>query len=1224
MMRGGNDGGDDDDDGDDGDDARAKSLRFKLELTSARALRALEEKDATIVNLRAALAKYENGSHLSSERENDPRGGGWSFKAWSQATSDKENHAVAVDSERSSRQHKALEKSLEEERARVIDLRRQLREANLHASKLQESHEAARRFALENEHHAERLGDAVKRVSSARENFLELRESATIALQRNLSAQVSKLTAQSHRFQEECEHWKSKVLALEEALEITKHHVDALDADDDTAESSSVQNELKRLRVKLIETQLALQEALDDRASKQLDGGTEAKALSRAGDFDAVIQAINAQQEDIRIVTTIESRLKSLQLEVKELRTTNRAQVNDLERLENSLREQLTLNRATLDASEIAADATSREKARLQSLLRDREDDILILRDTVAALESDRAPRDEEWRQREIGKTREKCYALESENTRLQSQCEILTGEALRLRHDLSVETGRAEMFENISNASKVREEILTSQLDIKSEECCSYMEAELALLYRLEEVEHSRAAIEVKLAACEKSLLLQAKRFDDTTSQKLDVLKQSIIQSVSNSSAHVDRSASFCHSIRSCLQTSDGANEQVIEAVLAAQRTIVRLECDALSYESAFSLAMRYISKTEHRASSMKTAFDHVCAILALSQTSHASLKSIALASLEARLTATRARNTKLVELLLRGESQSSGALDARDVDDELFERDEEIRAARARIEELEVMSSELIGAREAAANAMQSMSVARDKAKKEFLDEQDRARELGDTISLLKSEIIGLKEQSEIERNDVKALRHALVVSEAEANARFEIAEDNVFNLQQRYDDVVEQLGVEREQLRMMSEKLVVHGEEESMEIRHQETAFEDARVAAVVAAAARQDAEASKLEIERLQKELAHREDHPFVQSELEKLSASIENSFSAHALKLDEIAQMYDVNACTAQAFTDVVTARLLNLEAEIAEQRKREEEWLSSSVPSADEKKAHVERCQRYRDIMRRMQDEHVAERDRLLMRIKEAEFKIAELSKVYENSRLGLTHVSPPAPVPQEHSEKHEIQGEEPSHGGNLRELEDAKAQLVAEKARRRREIARHEDEVEKLRESVAAYAIPALALADAVRLLSVLFVRVSAAAIAHETHSSSSESFTQNTHSRNTTTDVANIVGLSVDDLNAVFEVENVQRDERGSSSVEDVITALSMKLSPSNVHAAIAWCEQRVDSLSATLKSAEMWRGDALEAIVALVQSQSTFTESILRRHEAVARWLEELDSL
>ena len=1201
---------DDDDDDGDNDSADAKSLRLKLEQTSARALRALEAKDATIVHLRAALAKYENGSHLLSELEHDPRRNGWSYKAWLHASDTKENH-VDVASER--KQHKALEKSLEEERARVIDLRRELREANLHASKLEEAHEAAKRFALENEQHAERLGDAVKRVVSAREDFAQQREAAAITHANDLSAQVYALTAQSSRLREETEKWKSKACALEEALEQAleiKSHVEGFEADEDAADENnfSIDGESKRLKAKLIETQVALQEALGDKASRRVDGGAEAVEPSVASDFEAVIHAINTQKEDTRVVATMESRLTSLQIEVKELRATNRVQVEDLERLENSLREQLALNRATIDASEITADTASRENARLQSLLRDREDDILILRDTVAALENDRAPKNEEWRQREIDKTREKLYALESENSRLTSQSEIIAGEAVRLRHELDVEAERARMFEQISKAAKRREEILVAQMGVKTEECTSFMDGELALLQRLEELERSNLETEIKLVACEKSLISLTKRFDQSTLQKLDVLKQSIHESVNrlnNSPAHLDISASFCQSIRSCFRNADGVQEQLIEALLAAQRTIVQLECHALTNECAVSIAVRHIGQTEHRASSMKTAFDHVCAILALSQSSHASLKSTALASLESRLSATRVRNTKLNELLMRGELRSSSALEGRDIEDELFERDEKIRSMQVRIEELEVTSNELLGAREAAASAMQSMSVARDKAKKELFDEQDRVREYRETILQLKSEITRLREHSEMERVEVEGLRHARMVSEAEAKARVQIAEDNTHRLQKLHDDVVAQLADEREQVRIMREKQSVDLENDTIDISLQETASEDARVAAVVAAAALQDAEQSKVEIDRLREELARRGEKTY---ELEHLRASIENGFSSHNIKLDEFAEFCARDACTAQAFTDVMTARLLNLEAEIAEQKKREEEWLASAVPSDDEKKAHVERCQRYRDIMRRMQDEHERERDRLLAIIKDSEVKIAELSIVYSDSRLGLANAQ--LREPQQRSEKIKLEGEDT-------ELEQVKSQLERHKARRLREIARHEDEIERVRESAAQCARPALALVDAVRSLACALVRVSTAGIAHEKRVL--EASVPPT-ARNTTMDeVANLVGLSVDDLSAVFDVENVHK----ASSADDVSIALRMQPSPANAHSAIAWCVRHADTLNVALTSSLTWDDHVLADIVKLLQSQLSTLESMLRKHDAVDTWIEELNS-
>ena len=83
-----------------------------------------------------------------------------------------------------------------------------------------------------------------------------------------------------------------------------------------------------------------------------------------------------------------------------------------------------------------------------------------------------------------------------------------------------------------------------------------------------------------------------------------------------------------------------------------------------------------------------------------------------------------------------------------------------------------------------------------------------------------------------------------------------------------------------------------------------------------------------------------------------TELENIKSLLEGAFKQHEGRLSETNRLVARDTSTLQAYAEVMTARLLNLEAEIAEQKRKEEEWQASNMPGDDERRAHVERCKR--------------------------------------------------------------------------------------------------------------------------------------------------------------------------------------------------------------------------------------------------------------------------------
>jgi|TARA_B110000008_G_scaffold143022_1_gene144759 chromosome segregation ATPase len=1348
-----------------GEDA-VETMREKLEKTSIKALRALEAKDAEIARLRAELRARERreGATTAFERRRRARRGGEDEGEMSdEETFEDEDRYRNARRGRTSASASAsgarvgqLERELEDERAVVIRLRRELREANGNAERLRESHEEAKKFALASEKHAGALTERMQRLVCARDERWSERENAADASERALSARVAALTVESARASEEGERWRVKAQDLEEELRSIKaatFETEILNEEED--EDAGAAESAHRLRVRLAETRLALRQAL---ASDSAEANTMASSQTSEQIGDALsmmsqssrMTATKSARDNAKLASA-EEKISSLKRVVKELRSTNNSQANELGRLEMLLREQIASSKLTLESAEATSENATHEREYFTNTLREREEELLVLRDTLSVLESDRSPAtaDGDWRRDEMNRAREKIIALETENASLVNERELLAGEVRQYRHELKGESERAEAYESIAKSARQREEILFAQLEWKTEECIAYMDAELELLSRLDDAERDNLDLEISLKSCEKALRLQVERLSQYSATQIGDLKRKVQQSVTDT-VSTDAAANFCRGIQIALrQTDDGettVNQRLEEALLDAQRTIALLECTSIKYEKAFTSAMRHVEKAEHRSESTKTAFDHVCAILELSQKSYASLSSKAMSSLENRLMTTHARNVKLSQIIVRGETDTGVELN--EMEEELRDRDEKIELMKARIDELEVTGSELIGARESAASAMQAMSVARDKAKKEVFEEQDRLREAQRTIAELNARVAQLHEEFrasilEDQADQLRALVEEQAQTIASASMELEKRVNAETHAQERLAEITRELEATREsferataeleEVRESRAKLVERTDgqsehpdvvtklsqraselEKAIEVRDDRireleksarfetalatkgttatlgakvdphdaeslvtVALKDNRAAAVVAAAARD-------EVDRLKEEIRWRDDalaavgasttnvamDESTRTELENIKSLLEGAFKQHEGRLSETNRLVARDTSTLQAYAEVMTARLLNLEAEIAEQKRKEEEWQASNMPGDDERRAHVERCKRYRELMQRLRQEHERERNKLLEFVKESEAKIADLTRRVQSSWAGESEAEVAnlnAQLVRANQRIEELERQlktkqlavDATEGGFtlLTEVESADAELrdtsaklatsVEEAARLRdeleqcktqiesmreetkkavekqlttrfrRELARHEDEIERLRERCSAFAPPCASLVEAVRKMSIRLLRMSAA-VAHMSRQAQGKQSISETLMAKDANEVASLVGLSLEEITSVFAVQNIRSD----GSADEAKTALSMLDSPENIAAAIAWCEARTlqlnDALTSEAPIAEVWRDDALDAVTSLVHDQASAAETCLRESTPeLQRW-------
>ena len=380
-----------------GEDA-VETMREKLEKTSIKALRALEAKDAEIARLRAELRARERreGATTAFERRRRARRGGEDEGEMSdEETFEDEDRYRNARRGRTSASASAsgarvgqLERELEDERAVVIRLRRELREANGNAERLRESHEEAKKFALASEKHAGALTERMQRLVCARDERWSERENAADASERALSARVAALTVESARASEEGERWRVKAQDLEEELRSIKaatFETEILNEEED--EDAGAAESAHRLRVRLAETRLALRQAL---ASDSAEANTMASSQTSEQIGDALsmmsqssrMTATKSARDNAKLASA-EEKISSLKRVVKELRSTNNSQANELGRLEMLLREQIASSKLTLESAEATSENATHEREYFTNTLREREEELLVLRDTL-------------------------------------------------------------------------------------------------------------------------------------------------------------------------------------------------------------------------------------------------------------------------------------------------------------------------------------------------------------------------------------------------------------------------------------------------------------------------------------------------------------------------------------------------------------------------------------------------------------------------------------------------------------------------------------------------------------------------------------------------------------------------------------------------------------------------------------------------------------------------
>ena len=1277
--------------------ATERALKEKLERTSLRALRALEEKDVVISRLRAEVSEL---TRLRERRGRRARGRADDEGEWS----DEREHR-ALSHHRNDHRAAEMARELDEERAAVVGLRGQLREARSNVEALRQSHEHAKRFALSSEKHAEALVERLDRVLRARESSARAREEALADGERNLSKRLAELAMECARLREDADGWKFKATSCEHELnEIRLRLAGEFDLDDDDGFEELRGDEsltVARLRVALASTKIALHEAL---AGCERDGSRDDSRNVALEDFTQSASSIVSERaaRDASKIRDAERRASEHATTARELRRVNESQAKELTRMENVLREQMSSNQLTIESAEITAENARREKEHFEKVVREREETLLVLRDTVAAMERGHASSGDEWLRSELTKAHERLGYLENENTSLAMDKETLTGELRQLRCGVKAAAERAEFHENAANSLKQREDILLAQLEWHSDECETYKTQALEVLRHVDDVESENVNLQMKIKSLERLLSVQMSHLSEESRSRFEELSREVRKNV-ESAVGDNAGSEFCRAIQVALRAkavNDDASDwsagaEMEHALLDAQRTISQLQCTASKYEAAFTTATRRLERTQHAKDSVTIAFDHTCSLLETARKTQVGVRCAAMNSLEKHLTSSQARNKRLTQMMIQNGSDADFNL--HNLEEALSNREETISAMQTRIDELEVTANELLSTRESVAHAMKSISAARDDAQTEVQVEKSRLLEAQRTITKLQeqiSELHGEIRAPTLEENvdSLKRLveEQALAIAEAsrelenrvaaESSARREL-DDTLHELEETRDKLAE----ERERLNIFREEtsttttstpeaLLVRGStgypeivsklsqrvselQKAIEVRddrisvlessvggitstssHNQDAsgvvaeaLEDSRAAAVVAAAARSDLEASKAEIHQLREEIRHREDASHEsQSELERV-------FEQFSSKCARLGNEFEREITSLEAYGDVMTAKLLNLEADVAESKRKEDEWRSSSKLSDEERRAHVERCKRYRELIQRLRQEHDAERAKLLGFVNDSEAKIKALTKRVESSWAGESAellAQANAKIEELETRLADAAGSEADQvDARDGELEACKARLQSIKeetrvevekrltTRFRRELVRAQDEIETLR----GWHTPCVALIDALRAMSVRSVRVCSAVI-HACRTAQGKRTIAETLGDKDARKVASLVGLSREELAAVFSAQNVCTD----GAVEDTATALSMLDSPSNVSAAIAWCESRVTQLQDAFAAEslnpveEMWRPDVLEAVTSLVVRQSTEAEASLRGTNATLNeWFDQLSA-
>ena len=179
----------------------------------------------------------------------------------------------------------------------------------------------------------------------------------------------------------------------------------------------------------------------------------------------------------------------------------------------------------------------------------------------------------------------------------------------------------------------------------------------------------------------------------------------------------------------------------------------------------------------------------------------------------------------------------------------------------------------------------------------------------------------------------------------------------------------------------------------------------------------------------------------------------------------------------------------MTAKLLNLEADVAESKRKED--IIDLVLSDEERRAHVERCKRYRELIQRLRREHDAERakhgfvsDKRLKcaaKLRESWAESAELLAQANESKARLDW-------PTQLGRTRWMRATVSWRRAKLQSIKEETRVEVEKRltTRFRRELVQAQDEIETLR----GWHAPCVALVDALRAMSVRSVRVCSAVI--------------------------------------------------------------------------------------------------------------------------------------
>ena len=204
--------------------ATERALKEKLERTSSARAASVGGKDVVISRLRGRGVRTDEAARRAARARTRGRRARGSDEREHRASSHHRNDHRAAE----------MARELDEERAVVVGLRGQLREARSNVEALRRSHEHAKRFALSSEKHAEALVERLDRVLRARESSARAREEALADGERNLSKRLAELAMECARLREDADGWKFKATSCERELnEIRLRLAGEFDLDDD-------------------------------------------------------------------------------------------------------------------------------------------------------------------------------------------------------------------------------------------------------------------------------------------------------------------------------------------------------------------------------------------------------------------------------------------------------------------------------------------------------------------------------------------------------------------------------------------------------------------------------------------------------------------------------------------------------------------------------------------------------------------------------------------------------------------------------------------------------------------------------------------------------------------------------------------------------------------------------------------------------------------------------